>query len=296
MEDRNYKLYIHEFPNGKVYIGITQQDVDVRWKNGIGYNGQPPMLNAIKKYGWDNVVHDILAIDLTKEEAEQLEVEWIGYYDSTNRKYGYNVSNGGCSIGKHSDETKKKIGNSNRGKKRTQEQKKALSLAHLNSPKLKGKNNPFYGKQHSNESKKKISEAGKNRDKTTYVHKPVYQIDLDSQNVIREYFSIMDASRETGISDSSIVLCCKGKIGQSGGYKWQYVGEPHEYKPKTGHKKKIVQLDVNGNYIATFDSISYASKVVGVCCSTITRSCSHITKTHKEYIWVYLDEYEGRAV
>ena len=32
-----YKVYMHICPNGKKYIGITQQDVLKRWNYGNGY-------------------------------------------------------------------------------------------------------------------------------------------------------------------------------------------------------------------------------------------------------------------
>ena len=34
-----YKVYMHICPNGKKYIGITQQDVLKRWNYGNGYKG-----------------------------------------------------------------------------------------------------------------------------------------------------------------------------------------------------------------------------------------------------------------
>ena len=302
MEERSCKVYMHiNKINGKRYIGLTCQEVNDRWKNGSGYLSknkdgtykQPYFASSIFKCGWDNFEHIVVADNLTKKEAEQMEVELIAQYNTTDRRCGYNISNGGSSNGKHSEETKRKIGIANKGKKRTEEQRKMLSLAHIGS--MCGENNPFYGKHHTEEARRKISKAGKNRDKSTYNHKSVYKIDLNTGNIIKEYFSVMDASIENGICDSSIIMCCKGKIGQSGGFKWQYVGEPHEYIPKSGNKRKVVQMDLDGNYIATFNSIQEASDLVGVSVSTISRSCNHITKKHKLYKWVYLDGYEGRV-
>lgn len=45
-----YFVYKHTFPNGKIYIGITDQKPERRWRNGIGYRRQPYVYNAIKKY------------------------------------------------------------------------------------------------------------------------------------------------------------------------------------------------------------------------------------------------------
>lgn len=34
---RNWIVYKHTSPSGKVYIGITNQPANKRWKNGMGY-------------------------------------------------------------------------------------------------------------------------------------------------------------------------------------------------------------------------------------------------------------------
>ena len=43
-----YKVYMHICPNGKKYIGITQQDVLKRWNYGNGYKGCVLFYKAIK--------------------------------------------------------------------------------------------------------------------------------------------------------------------------------------------------------------------------------------------------------
>ena len=66
---KRYCVYKHTFPNGKVYIGITSRKPNERWQNGKGYTSNRHLQNAIKKYGWINIKHDILLKDLTEEEA-----------------------------------------------------------------------------------------------------------------------------------------------------------------------------------------------------------------------------------
>lgn len=108
MEERKYKVYIHEFPNGKVYVGITCCPLNNRWRKGEGYCQQPYVYNAIKKYGWNNIIHDVLEIDLTMEEAWGAERSWITYYESDNSQYGYNIDEGGKNGRTLSQDTKKK--------------------------------------------------------------------------------------------------------------------------------------------------------------------------------------------
>lgn len=98
-----YAVYMHMFPNGKMHVGITSQDVSRRWRDGKGYYGQT-VYNAILKYGWDNITHKILFEGLTKEQAEEKEIELIKRYKTTSHENGYNVELGGNAVGKVSEE------------------------------------------------------------------------------------------------------------------------------------------------------------------------------------------------
>lgn len=92
MELKNYTVYVHGFPDGKKYVGLTKQTCRQRWgSHGQGYKDQP-VYEAILKYGWDNVTHEVFT-DLTREEAREKEKELILKYDSINN--GYNVAKGG---------------------------------------------------------------------------------------------------------------------------------------------------------------------------------------------------------
>ena len=94
---RLYYVYKHTTPVNKVYIGITCVNPSHRWNNGKGYQSQL-FGKAVEKYGWQNIKHEILFDSLTKEEAEQKEIELIAEYKSNQREYGYNVSSGGENI------------------------------------------------------------------------------------------------------------------------------------------------------------------------------------------------------
>lgn len=94
MDNRRYVVYRHIFTNGKSYIGITcVKPYYYRWRAGSSYKSQPKMYNAISKYGWDNIQHEILFDDLSQEEANLKEQEMIEKYNSIDN--GYNVSIGG---------------------------------------------------------------------------------------------------------------------------------------------------------------------------------------------------------
>ena len=105
---RLYCVYMHTNKlNNKKYIGITCRPVEARWNSGKGYKLNRHFWSAIQKYGWDNFIHEILASNLSKEEAQKLEVELISVYNTTDENFGYNVSIGGEGGARYSTETEK---------------------------------------------------------------------------------------------------------------------------------------------------------------------------------------------
>lgn len=99
--EKNWTVYKHTFPDGKIYIGITGMNPERRWNNGYGYldkeNGkyhQPLMARAIIQYGWLNVLHEIIESGLNKNEASQMERNLITKYKSNNPEFGYNMADG----------------------------------------------------------------------------------------------------------------------------------------------------------------------------------------------------------
>lgn len=105
--NNNYVLYMHTTPSGKRYFGITCQSPKRRWRYGRGYEKQQRFWNAIKKYGWSNMGHYILADNLTKEEVMFFEKVMIALYDTTNCNNGYNETTGGEHY-KHTEEYKRR--------------------------------------------------------------------------------------------------------------------------------------------------------------------------------------------
>ena len=90
-------IYMHKFPNGKVYIGQTiSGNTRTRWgKRGSPYKGQK-VYEAIEEFGWDNIEHIILEDNIPSEEIDDKERAYIDQYDSV--RNGYNVSLGGRNI------------------------------------------------------------------------------------------------------------------------------------------------------------------------------------------------------
>lgn len=90
--EKKYKVYAHiNKSNGKAYIGITNCEPSIRWRNGFGYR-QQPFFNAILKYGWNGFDHIILEEGLDRKEACKKEIYYIQKYDSYQN--GYNSTKG----------------------------------------------------------------------------------------------------------------------------------------------------------------------------------------------------------
>lgn len=197
MNKRKYCVYIHTNKlNGKKYIGITGQKPEVRWKNGKAYHDNVYFCSAIQKYGWDGFEHKILFDNLTKEEAENKEVELIKEMKTTDREYGYNIQNGGSSIGRFSEETKEKI--------------RQATLKQLEE-----KGSPTQGRVVSDEEKYRNMLSQPKR-------KIVEQVDLKSGSVIREFETISQAARYIGCYATDISRVCNGIYNQTHGFKWQF--------------------------------------------------------------------------
>ena len=211
-----YLVYKHTCPSGKIYIGITKQSPNKRWLNGLGYEHNDYFFKAIKKYGWKNIKHEILFNNLTEKEAKIKEIELISFFKSNDRKYGYNITNGGDGVHgfKHTEETLSKIHNLyqkgctpwNKGKTTSLEVRKKQSIAH------KGKPSHLKGCKLSKEHIEKHAKA---------VSKKTYQYDLEG-NLIRVWNSVKEASEELKIGTSGISDCCNGKRKTNHGFIWKH--------------------------------------------------------------------------
>ena len=129
-----YTVYKHTTPDGKCYIGITKQDVSNRWKSGSAYKNNYCFYRAIRVFGWHNIKHEIIATDLTKEAAAEMEVALIKQYQSDIRSYGYNIAPGGFAP-KQSEATKKKLSEIRKGMRASDSTKAKMSAMRKGVPK-----------------------------------------------------------------------------------------------------------------------------------------------------------------
>lgn len=265
-----YIVYMHTCPNGKKYIGITGQSAERRWQKGKGYayGSNDYFYNAIKKYGWENIQHDILFNNLTKEEAEEKEKMLISKYNTTDRNFGYNIDNGGSSFGKHSEEYKKRMSNM---------QKEIWK----NSPERKEKMSKMRTGIHlSEETKEKIRQANLGK--------------KYSEDVIKKRIAKTKGKKRPEISKRMKELWqsghFKGNTGSKGTLKQKEAARKNAKIAQEYVKKPILQFDKQGNFLAEFSSSVEAMRKLNLPNAHISAVCNGKRKTTCGFIFKFKEE------
>jgi len=65
---------------------------------------------------------------------------------------------------------------------------------------------------------------------------------------------------------------CRGKRNKCGGYGWKYKNPPSNVRKGNGFKP-VIQLSLDGEFIAEYESISEANRALGVKESHIGQVC-----------------------
>ena len=240
-------VYKHTDPEGKVYIGITCVVPEHRWSNGMKYNDQPVFFRAIIKHGWKNIKHEIVAQGLDFEAACEMEKRLIAEYNSTDRKFGYNVTPGGLSPAPYKDrkmsDEKKEISRRLRSEAMKQKWKDPTFRERTVNALRESAKRPEYRKRVSDGLKaalqnKELIETRRNTMKRRLDNPEFRKKCIDSLaksqekikrrvvclNTGKTYSSLADASRDTGVSVYSIYKSAK-HITKNPKMRWEYVCE-----------------------------------------------------------------------
>jgi group I intron endonuclease len=148
--------------NGKVYIGQTVNYKN-RWSRHRSDAKHKPdsrnkhLTSAIIKYGIDNFTFEVITKADTLEIADDLEIDYIKQYNATDPVFGYNKLPGGQGRRPMSEEMKRKLSESlkgrvspMKGKHHTDQAKLLLSIANIG-------NKHSLGVKVSDETKKLLS-------------------------------------------------------------------------------------------------------------------------------------------
>ena len=225
-------VYKYTSPSGKVYIGQTCRDRGRRNEFQAlarPYSSGHFIDSARQKYGPDNFTYEVL-FEINGDDGNEInkvlnywESYYISYYKSNDKRYGYNMNDGGAgNTGiTLSDEARAKIGQKTRqrlkvtggpmkGKKHSSE---SIIKMKLNTQKKYGKDNPNYGWKPPQELIDRLSAIAKERtgDKNHFYGKthteetrqllrekfsqPVVQVDAQTFKDIKTYPSAIEAAK-----------------------------------------------------------------------------------------------------
>ena len=200
----NWTVYEHISPSGKIYVGITNQPIKKRWKNGLGYVNSRYFFGAIIKYGWVNFKHIVIATSLGEATAKNMEKDLIAFNKA--KGISYNITDGGdgrlgCHFN-HSEKSKQLIRLHHR-RHQTQETKVKISQKQL------GIKFPDW--------RKELLSKAHNKEKIK-----VAQYSLEGK-LLNVFDSIMHAEKVTQINNGNISAVIRGKGKTAGGYMWKRI-------------------------------------------------------------------------
>lgn len=246
--------------NNKVYVGQTIDPLNERKSNHISrskpnHNQKKDYFHlALTKHGRESFTWEEIDKANSVEELDKLEIFWIAFYKAQDKKFGYNLAEGG---------------RVNRGFKKTKEQREKLSIA------LKGRKTWNKGVPMSDTLKQKLIEINS---------KPVI-----CKETGRVFQSSYDAARELGGHGENIAAAAKGKIDISCGFHWEYVDK--ELSKNVIHKipkQKRSVLCIETNQI--YPSIGIAAKKTNSDISGISLACRGLQKSCGGFRWKFADK------
>lgn len=253
--------------NNKIYIGQTRLAEPQRWQQHVWHAYNNPegdcvaLCNAIKKYGRENFLREILE-NLPDENLDEREEYWISFYDSTNREVGYNLALGGCGHSKFTDE-------------QIRQNFEKLGSVCATAKELQM-------------SRDQVSRRLRAMGIETSRELPIKQYTVDGK-LIAVFDNAAEASRKTGISASGITASASHTAG---GYIWLRDRDGltiEEYLKRLKQDGAVLpgieQYDYNGELLSTFSSAAEAARKVGVNISSLKAALSGKQASAGGYLW-----------
>lgn len=276
-------IYKYTSPSGKSYIGQTIQSLENRaGHNGKNYIGCKYFYSAIKKYGWNNFIVEILG-EFPIEQLNFQERRFIEIFN-TLAPNGYNIQ----FFENDYHKGRKRIyqydtdGNLIKG---WEGQLEAATSLNINQQSL---NQCLKGNQKSCGGyywSYLLLEKFPIKEKIDNTEKIIYMCDLNGK-VLSTFNSIAKAADFIGGERGAIKRCCRNELKTAYGYKWKC---PEILKEKKYNNTPIPiqQIDINNNEIIhTFSSISEAARSLNKSgTSLIRKAINNENYTAYGYKW-----------
>ena len=291
MKVRQFFIYKYSFPNGKIYIGQTYKGSG-RYGKSQKYSGTL-VGNAMAKY--PDYKKEILEY-CDKKNADERERFYISFFDSTDRKKGYNRDFGGNLHKEFSDELKEEL-----SKAHIDLQVTKIEQYSKDEQFIKEWNSIKEAATHLKIERTSISKALHGVAKTAggfvwklkekynpLIKKPIEQFDLDGL-YIQTWPNVIEAEKALNIHNISKAL--RGVNKTAGGFQWKYIDSSKnisKYQTKRIYSgKHVQQLDLSGALIKEWGSYYEAAKALNIPHQHIRRVLEGERKTTGGFKWSY---------
>lgn len=132
------------------------------------------------------------------------------------------------------------------------------------------------------------------KDRTERHKKAVLKIKTNGE-IVEKFESLKDAYESNpDYKKASVAACCSNRLNTYKGYFWIYESDYSDEELQSriditnkSQKVKVLQLDLDGNFIKEYESMGQASREVGVNSGSIHQCCNGVMKTAGNYKWEY---------
>lgn len=274
--------------NNKIYIGLTTQTIDIRWRkhlenaNYVDYY----LYRAMRKYGIEHF-HIEMVEKIDDEMLPEREQYWINFYDSYLN--GYNMTRGGEGNRHYSKSTIYSLWDM------------GLSISQI-ADVVKSVKSVIYECLLDYDG---YSQEESFRRRTECQKKKVCQFDIMG-NLLNTFDSEAEACFYISASTGSVGNCCNNftKFKTVKGYVWLWEEQKYLIKERIEQlnksrrsipeMRKVAQLDENDNVVAVFSSAKEAAKHFGRSKdSHIGDCCKGKRKTCFGYRWQFYHEVQN---
>lgn len=264
--------------NNKRYIGLSN-NIFRRWReHRYHLNKQhfdkenKHLIYSWHKYGKSNfkfsIIEECDLLDLSNREKY-----WITYYNTTDDRFGYNMTEGGIdayTLSSYSQEEKQKI--IRRGELSATSKLTDREVLEIIQRFILEDTNPNIAKDYN----MSLSAIESIRKRKTWTHltngiyfepsKHTIKVDMYTRDgeFINTFNSIKEAAKQVNNRKSEVARVCKGTLVSVFGYIFRFHGHPfNEFPVKKKYKwdTTIDQYDLDWNYIQTFSMIEDTSHI-----------------------------------
>ena len=129
-------------------------------------------------------------------------------------------------------------------------------------------------------------DEGYNQDSGGGFKKLVYQYNLEGE-LQNTFEDLQEAANTVEVSKKSISAACLGKIKTCKGFYWNYDLLDAYVPIMDRRRKEVLQMDADGNVLATYLSVAEASRLNGIGKSPIAKTCRGEQDHTGGYFWKY---------